>query len=84
MVDNNRDRSHIAMRPVYAFLEYVFFISLRSYHMLLLSCRLHNWRLRRLALVAMRKSVRNLIFIAVTHPITSLEYCLYLDEMGFL
>jgi hypothetical protein len=42
MVDNNRDRSHIAVRPVYAFVEYVFFISLRSYHMLLLSCRLHN------------------------------------------
>jgi hypothetical protein len=64
MVDNNRDRSHIAMRPVYAFVEYLFFISLRSYHMLLLSCRLHNWRPRQLALAAMRKSVRNLIFIA--------------------
>jgi hypothetical protein len=70
MVDNNRDRSHIAMRPVYTFVEYLFFISLRSYHMLLLSCRLHNMRPRRLALAAMRKSVRNLIFIAVTHPIT--------------
>jgi hypothetical protein len=70
MVDNNRDRSHIAMRPVYAFVEYVFFISSRSYYMLLLSCRLHNWRPRRLVLTAMRKSVRNLIFIAVTHPIT--------------
>jgi hypothetical protein len=58
------------MRPVYAFVEYVFFISLRSYHMLLLSCRLHNWRPRRLERVSMRKSVRNLIFIAVTHPIT--------------
>jgi hypothetical protein len=70
MVNNNRDRSHIAMRPVYAFVEYVFFISLRLYHMLLLSCRLHNWRPRWLALAAMRKSVRTLIFIAVTHPIT--------------
>jgi hypothetical protein len=46
MVDNNRDRSHIARRPVYAFLEYVFFISLRSYHVLLLSCQLQNCRLR--------------------------------------
>jgi hypothetical protein len=43
MVDNNRHRSHIAMRPVYAFVEYMFFISLRLYHMLLLSCCLHNW-----------------------------------------
>jgi hypothetical protein len=70
MVDNNRERSHIAMRPVLAFVEYVFFISLGSYHMLLLSCRLHNWQPPRLALPAMRKSVRKLIFIAVTHPIT--------------
>jgi hypothetical protein len=29
MVDNNRDRSRIAVRPVYTFLEYVIFISLR-------------------------------------------------------
>jgi hypothetical protein len=70
MVDNNRNRSHIAMRPVYAFVEYVFFISLRSYHMLILSYRLYNWQPRRLALASMPKSVRNLIFIAVTHPIT--------------
>jgi hypothetical protein len=70
MVDNNRDRSYIAIRPVYAFVEYVFFVSLRSYHMLLLSCRLHKWQPRRLALASMCKSVRNLIFIAVTHPIT--------------
>jgi hypothetical protein len=70
MVDNNRDRSHIAVRPVYAFVEYMFFISLRSYHMLLLSCRLHNWQPRRPACVGMRKSVRNLIFIVVTHHIT--------------
>jgi hypothetical protein len=67
MVDNNRD---IAMRPVHAFLEYVFFISLHSYHMLLLSCLLQNWQPPWLERVAMRKSVRNLIFIAVTHPIT--------------
>jgi hypothetical protein len=71
-IDNNRDRSHIAVRPVYSFLEYLFFIRLCSYHMLLLSCRLHNWQPRRLARVAMRKSVRNLIFIAVTHPNTVL------------
>jgi hypothetical protein len=58
------------MRPVYAFVEYVFFISLRWYHMLLLSCGLHNWQPRRLERDALRKSVRNLIFIAVTHPIT--------------
>jgi hypothetical protein len=67
MVDNNRDRSYIAIRPVYAFVEYVFFISLRLYHMLLLPRRLHNWRPRLLARVAMHKSVSNLIFIAVTH-----------------
>jgi hypothetical protein len=70
MVDNNPDRSHIAMRPVYAFVEYMFFISLYSYHMLLLSCHLHNWQPHRLVRLAMRKSVRNLIFIAVTHPFT--------------
>jgi hypothetical protein len=70
MVDHNRDRSHIAMIPVYAFVEYVFFISLHSYHMLLLSCRLHNWHPLWLALAAMHKSVRNLILIAVTHPTT--------------
>jgi hypothetical protein len=29
MVDNNRDRSGIAVRPVYAFLEYMIFIRLR-------------------------------------------------------
>jgi hypothetical protein len=29
MVDNNRDRSHIAVRPVYAFLEYLLYICLR-------------------------------------------------------
>jgi hypothetical protein len=29
MVDNNRDRSCIATRPVYTFLEYLLFISLR-------------------------------------------------------
>jgi hypothetical protein len=29
MVDNNRDRSRIAVRPVYTFLEYLLFISLR-------------------------------------------------------
>jgi hypothetical protein len=31
MVDNNSDRSHIAMKPVYTFVEYVFFICLRLY-----------------------------------------------------
>jgi hypothetical protein len=36
--------------------------------MLLLSCRLHNWRPPQLAHAAMCKSVRNLIFIAVTAP----------------
>jgi hypothetical protein len=70
MVANNRDRSHIAVGPVYPFVEYVYFISLRPYHMLLFSCRLHNWQPRWLARVKMRKSVGNLIFIAVTHPIT--------------
>jgi hypothetical protein len=80
MVDNNRDRSHIAMRTVYTFVEYVFFISLRSYHMLLLSCRLHKWRPRRLAHVAMRKSVRNLIFIAVMHPITMKNHIKWLGK----
>jgi hypothetical protein len=29
MVDNNRERSCIAVRPVYAFLEYLLFIRLR-------------------------------------------------------
>jgi hypothetical protein len=51
-------------------MEYMFFISLRSYHMLLLSCRLHNLQPHQPARVAMRKSARNLIFIAVTHPFT--------------
>jgi hypothetical protein len=56
--------------------ENPFSVNHYSYHMLLLSCCLHNCRpLRpRHARVGMRKSVLNLIFIAVTHPITSPLY----------
>jgi hypothetical protein len=62
MVDNNRDRSHIPVRPVYTILEYLFLFAPACNHMLLLSCRLHNCRPHRLAsVIAMRKSVRNLL-----------------------
>jgi hypothetical protein len=44
MVDNNRGRFFLAVEPAYADVEYVFFISSRWYHMLLLSCCLHNCR----------------------------------------
>jgi hypothetical protein len=48
MVDNNRGRFFLAVEPAYADVEYVFFISSRWYHMLLLSCCLHNCRPHRL------------------------------------
>jgi hypothetical protein len=48
MVDNNRGRFFLAVEPAYADVEYLFFISLRWYYMLLLSCRLHNCRPHRL------------------------------------
>jgi hypothetical protein len=43
MVDNNRGRFFLAVEPAYTDVEYVFFISSRWYHMLLLSCSLHNY-----------------------------------------
>jgi hypothetical protein len=43
MVDNNCGRFFLAVEPAYADVEYLFFISLRWYHMLLLSCSLHNY-----------------------------------------
>jgi hypothetical protein len=48
MVDNNRGRFFLAVEPAYAVVEYVFFISSRWYHMLLLSCSLHNCQPHRL------------------------------------
>jgi hypothetical protein len=48
MVDNNRGRFFLAVEPAYADVEYVFFISSRWYHMLLLTCSLHNCRPHRL------------------------------------
>jgi hypothetical protein len=40
---------------IYAVVEYVFFISSRLYHMLLLSCSLHNCRPHRLDWVAVQE-----------------------------
>jgi hypothetical protein len=60
----NRNRSHIAARPVYTIVEYLLLFACACNHMLQLLCGLHNCQRIRLArLVTMRVSVRNLLRI---------------------